>query len=155
MISALRADAFVEPRGPDCGIVVRKAAMRDITPILDLINGYAARGIMLPRTEFEMSEAIRDFSVATLENRLLGCGALHFYTPDCRNSVAGGPRRGQDQRCRPQTGGTVDWGSAGIRAGCGFRVHLRGRILPKSGVPNGGARHAAAQGLEGLPAQIG
>jgi len=81
MISALRADAFVEPRGPDCGIVVRKAAMRDITPILDLINGYAARGIMLPRTEFEMSEAIRDFSVATLENRLLGCGALHFYTP--------------------------------------------------------------------------
>jgi amino-acid N-acetyltransferase len=55
--------------------------MRDITPILDLINGYAARGIMLPRTEFEMSEAIRDFSVVTLENRLLGCGALHFYTP--------------------------------------------------------------------------
>jgi len=55
--------------------------MRDITPILDLINGYAAKGIMLPRTEFEMSEAIRDFSVVTLENRLLGCGALHFYTP--------------------------------------------------------------------------
>jgi amino-acid N-acetyltransferase len=81
MISALRADAFVEPRGPDYGLVVRKAAMRDITPILDLINGYAARGIMLPRTEFEMSEAIRDFSVVTLEKRLLGCGALHFYTP--------------------------------------------------------------------------
>jgi amino-acid N-acetyltransferase len=81
MISALRADAFVEPRGPDCGLVVRKAVMRDISPILDLINGYAARGIMLPRTEFEMSEAIRDFSVVTLDNQLLGCGALHFYTP--------------------------------------------------------------------------
>ena len=81
MISSLQADAFVEPRSPNSALMVRKAAMRDITPILDLINGYAARGIMLPRTEFEMSEAIRDFSVVTLENRLLGCGALHFYTP--------------------------------------------------------------------------
>ena len=55
--------------------------MRDIAPILHLINGYAARGIMLPRTEFEMSEAIRDFTVVTLDGQLLGCGALHFYSP--------------------------------------------------------------------------
>ena len=81
MISALQADAFVELGGPEYGLVTRKAAMRDIPSILDLINGYAARGIMLPRTEFEMSEAIRDFSVVTLESGLLGCGALHFYTP--------------------------------------------------------------------------
>ena len=39
--------------------------MHDIPPILALINGYAAKGIMLPRTEFEMSEAIRDFTVVT------------------------------------------------------------------------------------------
>jgi amino-acid N-acetyltransferase len=55
--------------------------MRDIAPILDLINGYAAKGVMLPRTEFEMSEAIRDFSVVTCGGELLGCGALHFYSP--------------------------------------------------------------------------
>src|SRR5215510_12362301 len=55
--------------------------MRDIPLILDLINGYAAKGIMLPRTEFELSEAIRDFSVVTLDGDLLGCGALHFYSP--------------------------------------------------------------------------
>jgi len=55
--------------------------MRDIKPILDLINGYAARAIMLPRTEFEMSEAIRDFSVVYSGPQLLGCGALHFYSP--------------------------------------------------------------------------
>ena len=81
MISGLTADAVMEPLVSPRDLVVRKGAMHDIGPILDLINGYAARGIMLPRTEFEMSEAIRDFSVATLENRLLGCGALHFYTP--------------------------------------------------------------------------
>jgi amino-acid N-acetyltransferase len=62
-------------------VAVRKATMQDITPILSLINGYAADGIMLPRTEFEMSENIRDFSVAYDGDALVGCGALHFYTP--------------------------------------------------------------------------
>jgi len=81
MISGLHADAFVEPSTVKGRLVVRKAAMRDIPPILDLINGYAAAGIMLPRTEFELSEAIRDFTVVTLGGELLGCGALHFYTP--------------------------------------------------------------------------
>jgi amino-acid N-acetyltransferase len=55
--------------------------MSDIHALLNLINDYAANGIMLPRTEFEMSENIRDFSVAFMRERLVGCGALHFYTP--------------------------------------------------------------------------
>lgn len=80
MISSLQADAFVESKSP-LKLTVRKAAMRDIRPILDLINGYAAKGIMLPRTEFELSEAIRDFTVVTHGEHLLGCGALHFYSP--------------------------------------------------------------------------
>jgi amino-acid N-acetyltransferase len=36
---------------------------------------------MLPRTEFEMSENIRDFNVVYRNSQLIGCGALHFYTP--------------------------------------------------------------------------
>ncbi|HEY1212810.1 MAG TPA: N-acetyltransferase [Bryobacteraceae bacterium] len=62
-------------------VTVRKAVIRDIRNLLSLINSYAANGIMLPRTEFEMSENIRDFSVAYHGNTLVGCGALHFYTP--------------------------------------------------------------------------
>jgi amino-acid N-acetyltransferase len=63
-------------------MIVRKATMRDIPPMLALINGYAAGGIMLPRTEFEMAENIRDFTVAaSSDGPLLACGALHFYTP--------------------------------------------------------------------------
>jgi amino-acid N-acetyltransferase len=62
-------------------ITVRKATMSDIHALLNLINDYATNGIMLPRTEFEMSENIRDFSVAYLGERLAGCGALHFYSP--------------------------------------------------------------------------
>ena len=49
--------------------------------MLSLINSYAADGVMLPRTEFELSENIRDFSVAYIHELLAGCGALHFYTP--------------------------------------------------------------------------
>jgi len=62
-------------------LILRKAAMSDIHAVLKLINAYAANGIMLPRTEFEMSENIRDFSVAYIGPQLAGCGALHFYTP--------------------------------------------------------------------------
>jgi amino-acid N-acetyltransferase len=62
-------------------LIVRKATMGDIHALLALINGYATDGIMLPRTEFEMSENIRDFNVAYEGTQLVGCGALHFYTP--------------------------------------------------------------------------
>src|SRR6202000_620632 len=59
----------------------RKANMRDIHALLDLINSYAAQGIMLPRTGFEISENIRDFTVIYSGSKLLGCGAPHVYTP--------------------------------------------------------------------------
>ena len=62
-------------------LIVRKARMTDVAAMLELINGYAAQAIMLPRTEFEMSENIRDFAVVTAGNRIAGCAALHFYTP--------------------------------------------------------------------------
>lgn len=58
---------------------VRKARMQDVQPLLALINGYASEGAMLPRTAFEMSENIRDFTVICAGARVLGCAALHFY----------------------------------------------------------------------------
>jgi amino-acid N-acetyltransferase len=81
MISSLTSDMVAEQAGAGAGLTVRKAVMRDIAPLLDLVNGYAAKGIMLPRTEFELSEHMRDFSVALAGDRLVGCGALHFYSP--------------------------------------------------------------------------
>lgn len=62
-------------------LAIRKATMRDIPALLQLINSYAAEGIMLPRTEFELSENVRDFTVVYSGSQLIGCGALHFYTP--------------------------------------------------------------------------
>jgi amino-acid N-acetyltransferase len=62
-------------------LTLRKASMHDIGAMLRLINSYAAKGIMLPRTEFDLAENIRDFTVAHAGEDLAGCGALHYYTP--------------------------------------------------------------------------
>ncbi len=70
MISGFMRMLLWNRRAQARGLTVRKAGMRDIPLILDLINSYAAKGIMLPRTEFEMSEAIRDFTVVNAGDRI-------------------------------------------------------------------------------------
>ncbi|MEZ5402726.1 MAG: N-acetyltransferase [Bryobacteraceae bacterium] len=62
-------------------MILRKATLRDIPEMLALVNTYAAQGAMLPRTEFELAEDIRDFVLAETGGRVAGCGALHIYTP--------------------------------------------------------------------------
>lgn len=69
------------PASDSPALAVRKAAMADILQLLRLINGYASEGIMLARTEFEISENLRDFSVIQCGEHVAGCAALHFYTP--------------------------------------------------------------------------
>lgn len=80
-------DGLVTLFAPAClpervlALATRKASMRDAAAMLALINGYASQGIMLARTEFEMAENIRDFTVITSGEFVLGCAALHFYGP--------------------------------------------------------------------------
>lgn len=81
MINSLTHDSVALSHVVDDGFVVRKATMSDIPLLLDLINAYAAEGTMLPRTEFEISENLRDFTVAFSSERLIAGGALHFYSP--------------------------------------------------------------------------
>ena len=61
-------------------IAVRRARLSDVPDLLRLINGYASQSLMLPRTEVELCEGLRDFLVALDQDKLVGCGALHFYT---------------------------------------------------------------------------
>ena len=63
-------------------IVVRKAEIHDAQAIHDLINLYAQRGEMLPRTMGEVFENLRDFLVVRPEDDLLGCVALHIVWSD-------------------------------------------------------------------------
>jgi amino-acid N-acetyltransferase len=62
-------------------LALRKATMGDLPALLRLINANAALGLMLQRSEFELAENLRDFTVAACDAQVVGCCALHFYTP--------------------------------------------------------------------------
>lgn len=65
---------------------IRKALTRDAVQIHALVNHYADRQQMLPRTLLSIYENIRDFYVAIEPDgdgeRVLGCSALHFTWGD-------------------------------------------------------------------------
>jgi N-acetylglutamate synthase-like GNAT family acetyltransferase len=52
-------------------IKIAGARLIDIPALLDLINSHASGGAMLPRTEFEIAENIRDFKIAMLKHLTL------------------------------------------------------------------------------------
>jgi amino-acid N-acetyltransferase len=70
-------------------LIAVKAEIGDARPIHDLINLYAQRGDMLPRTMGEVYENLRDFFVVRApgarpgqDDGFLGCVALHIVWSD-------------------------------------------------------------------------
>ncbi len=61
---------------------IRKALTKDGPQIHALVNHYAKKEQMLPRTLLSIYENIRDFHVAVEDDRVLGCSALHFTWGD-------------------------------------------------------------------------
>ena len=80
----------------DSRIVIQKAQIRDVEEILELINGFAASNLMLPRGPQYLYENIRDFVIAVDENvpvysmtdthevinLMVACGSLHVLWED-------------------------------------------------------------------------
>jgi len=62
--------------------MIRKAKISDIKELHKLINFYAERGEMLPRSLNELYENIRDFLVFEEKGEILGCCALHVSWED-------------------------------------------------------------------------
>ena len=62
--------------------MIRKAKISDIKELHKLINFYADRGEMLPRSLNELYENIRDFLVFEEKGEILGCCALHVSWED-------------------------------------------------------------------------
>jgi amino-acid N-acetyltransferase len=62
-------------------VTLRRAVERDVPTLLALINGYAARGLLLPRTGASLRQRLADFTVAEQGGRLVGCGALSELGP--------------------------------------------------------------------------
>ena len=61
---------------------VQRAAVADVRAIHELVNGFARRGEMLPRTLAEIYEGLRDFSVVRDGHDVVACGALHVMWED-------------------------------------------------------------------------
>jgi len=58
------------------GIRIRKAQMGDVESIHRLISGWSREQTMLPRSRAELYESLRDFQVAEVDGRVVGCAAL-------------------------------------------------------------------------------
>ena len=56
--------------------------MEHVEPIMDLVNGLAASGVMLPRSPASIIEKLRDFVVAHVDGEFAGCGALAVIWTD-------------------------------------------------------------------------
>ncbi len=62
--------------------MIRKADVNDVKKIQKLINYYAKRDRMLPRSLNELYENIRDFFVYSEGKNIYGCCALHIDWED-------------------------------------------------------------------------
>jgi amino-acid N-acetyltransferase len=64
--------------------MIRKAIMRDVKPIQKLLETYAAKGLLLPRSLSELYGYLRDYYVYIPEGGFEPCGtcALHLCWED-------------------------------------------------------------------------
>ena len=73
---------------------VRRAIRADAGPILELVEPYAAQGLMLPRTLQQIAARIDNYVVATdASGHVVACAALEEYSPSLAeiSSVAVAP----------------------------------------------------------------
>lgn len=62
--------------------MIRKAKIKDIKQIQELIGCFARQDVMLPRSLNELYENIRDFWVDEERGKIVGCAALHISWDD-------------------------------------------------------------------------
>ena len=79
-VVAERPRARAAPTRPPLRAV--HASMDDARQVHDVVNSFAQRGDMLPRTMGEVYENLRDFYVVRRGDEVLGCVALHIVWED-------------------------------------------------------------------------
>ncbi|MDT3426600.1 amino-acid N-acetyltransferase [Paenibacillus forsythiae] len=67
-----------EPAAPEPtpAAICRSATLEDVEPLYLMIEEYAQRGIMLPRSRKVLERQIDQFVVAEIDGRVVGCGSL-------------------------------------------------------------------------------
>jgi N-acetylglutamate synthase-like GNAT family acetyltransferase len=61
--------------------VVRPARRADVEQIHELVSGYVAEGLMLPRTSQQIALNVESYVVAVKGARVVACAALEEYSP--------------------------------------------------------------------------
>lgn len=61
---------------------VRPAAIGDVPTLHHLLEIYASKGNLLPRTMSELYRHLRDFFVIEIDTKVVACGALEIFTED-------------------------------------------------------------------------
>jgi amino-acid N-acetyltransferase len=69
-------------QGQESAPFLRPAYISDAEGIREMVNKYAAQGLMLPRSLSSIYERIRDFRVIVEEGKVLGCAALQVCWKD-------------------------------------------------------------------------
>jgi amino-acid N-acetyltransferase len=72
----------LEQTQPTLDLTLRPARVDDVGDMLELVNELAAAGVMLPRSPASVVENLRDFVVATVDDKFVGCGALAIIWTD-------------------------------------------------------------------------
>lgn len=73
-----RPEASASPTQP----LIRPAAIGDVPVLHHLLELYAAKGNLLPRTFSELYRHLRDFFVIEIDGKVVACGALEIFTED-------------------------------------------------------------------------
>jgi amino-acid N-acetyltransferase len=63
-------------------IVIRPARTSDVKAIRSLVDSYAAPGKMLTKETVTLYESVQEFTVAEIDGKVIGCGALHVLWDD-------------------------------------------------------------------------
>ncbi len=63
----------------DAGLTLRSAVMNDVDGIYALIDEASHTSTVLPRSRDSICENLRDYLVAEIDGKIVGCGALHIW----------------------------------------------------------------------------
>ena len=61
---------------------IRPAGLDDVEGIYALLKFYSDNGVLLPRSEFDILSAMRDFYVAEVNGEIVACATLLIYTSE-------------------------------------------------------------------------
>ncbi len=63
-------------------MIIRQATIKDLNGMVELINMYAEKGMMLPRSKLSLCESLTCFSVVEDSSVIIGVGGLHILWED-------------------------------------------------------------------------